>query len=180
MAMKTGPNVRYEAGIPYFGVGGRLASAKAALLGRGGAAATAATGASEAGLMSQIPRWMKYLGGAFLAKETLLPPVMAILNQRSQSRLMEGELELGKKRLESEAEVSKRINEENQRSTDKYLAMLAQVNSKESTERSEDRQMQMMMALIANQQNMRQATTQAAQAGRPDYPMSMSVLMRGI
>jgi hypothetical protein len=140
-------------------------------------AAGAATGIGAlAGRLAgiQIPKWMWYVLGG----QMLFPSGMQTLQMSNERKRVLGEVELGKRRLSSETETAKRINEENRRASDQYMAMLADQNRKETAERSKDRQMQLLMAMLAGQRNFQQGTVQAMQGMAPNRSFSMAALLR--
>jgi hypothetical protein len=128
-----------------------------------------------------IPPWMwAALGGKMIADTFWDPVNQALFEGPAKRRLLQGELELGKKRLESENETAKRVSEENRKSTDMYMAMLSKQSKQEREDRSQDRQTQLLMAMMANQQGLQAGTAQAFENTGPSHPYAASALLRRI
>jgi uncharacterized membrane protein YhiD involved in acid resistance len=127
-----------------------------------------------------IPPWLKAALGIYFGYSMAKDLAGTGWQAYGANKRINAETELGKKRLDTESAVAKMMNEENRKSTDKYMAMLSQQSQKETEERHSDRQMQLVMAMLANNQNLGQTMTQAAERSIPSNPYAMSVLTRPI
>jgi hypothetical protein len=99
----------------------------------------------------------------------------------SQHHLGKKQLALDKMLARAQIEAAKTENEENRRSTERYLNMLRETRDREEGESSRDRQMQLVMAMVTGLSGFRQQAGQTlAGSQRTMPPMALTTLMRGM
>jgi len=113
------------------------------------------------------------LGGGYLAKGGL----DTLLQYGAGGR----EIKLQERLAGFQQEGAKTANEENRRMTEKYLAMLSESQNRKDKMMRDDRQSQMMMAMLQSLSGFNQGQTQLYGARtRPVPPTSITGLMRGL
>ena len=134
----------------------------------GPAAGTALTG---------VAPWLKAALGIWMVGDL----IKGGYGLHSASKEVDTQTELAKMKIKADQQLAETENAANQQATNQYLAMLADMNKRETTERSQDRQMQYLMAILAGTQNLGQQAVQAGvQARLPAPPMAMTSLLRGL
>lgn len=119
-----------------------------------------------------------YLIGGGLMGANWVKDILGIIQQGS---LGAKQLSLQELMTKTEAEGTKRANEENRRMAQQYLAMARQGQQEQSRQSSQDRQMQLLMAMLQGMGQYRQQGSQMMtdlQSSAP--PMALSRLMRGM
>lgn len=117
------------------------------------------------------------LMGGMLAKDAVLKPLELGLNYKGGKRqsALQGMM------ARAQIDAAKAENEANRADTQKYLGMLRDARDREGIESSRDRQMQLVMAMLAGTGNYRQQTSSVMrEAGRTMPPMALTTLMRGM
>ncbi len=116
-------------------------------------------------------------GVGYLGKETALGGY----GLYQQGKQFDKQMGLQELMAKYEQEGTKAANKENREMTDRYMRMLDHSQRRSDRQSSEDRQMQLIMAMMQGASGMQQNTVQTmANVGRPVPPMSMTALMRGL
>jgi len=130
-----------------------------------------------AGPALAIPLIWKILGGGAVAGMWGKDLVDMIL----QTRLSGKQLSLQEKLMAGQIETAQITNEENRKAAEQYLAMFQMEKGAQRKEKSKDRQMALIMAMLQGMNQMgQQGINTMATVNRPLPPMALTTLMRGM
>jgi len=127
--------------------------------------------------LAAIPLIWKVLAGTAIAGGMYGKNIWEmILQNKTAGR----QLSLQEKMMAGELEASKSANEANRQAAEQYLAMFQKEKSGERAERSKDRQMALIMAMLQGLGQMRQQGIDTmATVNQPLPPMALTTLLRG-
>ena len=127
-------------------------------------------------MAAPLSKWLVALFGASMLKDV----GMGLRQTGLQHSLGKRQIGLQKGALEGETEAARLTNEENRRQAQQFTAMLASEKTEGRKERSQDRQMQLLLAMLTGMGQMRESAVDTfTTASRPLPPTALTSLMRG-